>query len=476
MPIFDFMKKLIYCACFFLSSFAGISQDTSRNNMLTPEEFLAIVRTYHPVIKQADIGIEMASAEILAARGAFDPYFYLNSDQKTFDGKRYYQHTNPELKIPTWYGIELKAGLENNTGEFLNSESTFGKTSYAGISVSLARNLVIDPRRAALQQAKIFRNQSYAERQVIINDLLDQAIYAYWNWVKALRIRQLLQDAVKVNEARLQLIKTASQLGDRPAIDTIEALSQLQSFQGLEAEAILNAKNAAVELSNFLWKENNSYYILPDQTVSDTRWNEIGIDTIALPSLTDLLAAIPLTHPKLKYFGFKMNVLEVDRKLKFQELLPIVNLRANVLNRGYEVWKGTNTAGFYENNNKFGIDIGVPLRFSKGRAAYKIARLKIQETGFEISMTQQQIENKVNYYFNQLAGYQQQVRIYENAYKNYQTLLRGEEIRFRGGESSLFLLNIRENKVIEAGIKLTETKIKFYQSQVALQAAAGLLR
>jgi outer membrane protein TolC len=171
-----------------------------------------------------------------------------------------------------------------------------------------------------------------------------------------------------------------------------------------------------------------------------------------------------------------MNVLEVDRKLKFQELLPIVNLRANVLNRGYEVWKGTNTAGFYENNNKFGIDIGVPLRFSKGRAAYKIARLKIQETGFEISMTQQQIENKVNYYFNELAGYQQQVRIYENAYKNYQTLLRGEEIRFRGGESSLFLLNNRENKVIEAGIKLTEIKIKFYQSQVALQAAAGLLR
>jgi hypothetical protein len=309
-----------------------------------------------------------------------------------------------------------------------------------------------------------------------VNDLLEQAFYAYWNWVKALRIRQLLQDAVKVNEARLQLIKTASQLGDRPAIDTIEALSQLQSFQGSEAEAILKAKNAALDLSNFLWKENNSYYNLPDQAVSDTRWNDIRIDTFALPSLTDLLAAIPLTHPKLKYYGFKMNVLEVDRKLKFQELLPIVNLRANVLNRDYEVWKGINTAGFYENNNKFGIDIGVPLRFSKGRAAYKLARLKIQETGFEISMAQQLIENKVKYYFNELAGYQQQVRIYENAYRNYQTLLRGEEIRFRGGESSLFLLNSRENKVIEAGIKLTETKIKFYQSQIALQAAAGLLR
>jgi hypothetical protein len=38
------------------------------------------------------------------------------------------------------------------------------------------------------------------------------------------------------------------------------------------------------------------------------------------------------------------------------------------------------------------------------------------------------------------------------------------------------LLNIRENKLLEALQKLTELKTKFYKTQVSVQWAAGLLR
>lgn len=192
-------------------------------------------------------------------------------------------------------------------------------------------------------------------------------------------------------------------------------------------------------------------------------------------ALDEIIYTARLSHPKLKIFSYKLQSLEVERKLKFQSLLPILNIKANLLNREYNVFKGANAA-FYENNNKFGIDFGLPLRMSEGRGAYQIAKLKINETHYSLSLQQQEIENKIRYYYNELSGLQNQISIYTLAYINYQKLFRGEETRFSAGESTLFLLNTRENKVLESLQKLTELNAKFYKTQVALQWAAGQLK
>jgi outer membrane protein TolC len=445
------------------------------STILTPADFIAIVKKFHPVIKLADINVEKAKAAIVVARGGFDPLAYVNSTQKTFDGKNYYQYTNPELKIPTWYGIELKAGLENNGGQYLNSESTEGKTSYVGISIPLAKNLLMDNRRAVLQQAKIFRQQSESEKINTINDLLFEAYESYWNWVKEYQSYKILSDAVIVNEKRFMLVKIGYRQGGRPAIDTIEALAQLQNFQFLQNESWVKYKNAGVALSTFLWLENNAYYQLNEKIIPDNKWNLQSINEIGLGVLDEILYTASFSHPKLSIYSFKLQGLEIERKLKFQSLLPAFNVKANLLNRGYDVWKGVGP-GFYQNNNKFGFDIGLPLRLSEGRGAYKLAKLKINETNYARIIQQQEIENKIRNYFNELAGLQRQIDIYEKAYSNYQTLFRGEDIRFSAGESTLFLLNTRENKVLEALQKLTDLKAKFYKTQVEVQWAAGQLR
>ena len=49
----------------------------------------------------------------------------------------------------------------------------------------------------------------------------------------------------------------------------------------------------------------------------------------------------------------------------------------------------------------------------------------------------------------------------ELAYQNYIRLQRAEEIRFQNGESSLFLINARENKALEALQKLQELRAKY---------------
>jgi outer membrane protein TolC len=454
----------------------GRTQDSLLpRKVLSPEDFTAIIKTYHPVLRQAELMVLQADANVTLARSGFDPQFTYSNDQKTFNGTDYYQYNESRLKVPTWFGIELNTGIENNAGNFINSEYTLGQSSYVGIAVPLARNLVMDKRRATLQQAKIFSKQSLSERANTINNLLFEAYDVYWSWAREHYLLQILTEAVTINEARFALVKTGYRQGDRPAIDTTEALAQLQLFRFEQAECRVRLKNTAVELSNYLWMSNNTYYEVDESVKPDDRWNSLLIDTLSLPPLNDLLYTARIAHPKLRVVDFKLQQLEIDRKLKFQNLLPVVNVKANLLNKGFNVWKGVGP-GFYENNNKFGVDIGIPLRLSEGRGSYKMAKLKLAETELAFKLQEQEIANKVRQYYNEVLGLQQQVRIYEQATNNYATLVRGEDVRFKAGESSLFLLNTRENKLLEARQKLVTLKTKFFKSRYGLQWASGQLQ
>jgi hypothetical protein len=63
-------------------------------------------------------------------------------DKKQFKDTEYYSILNSSFKIPTWYGIEIKAGFDQNEGYYLNPENTAnaGLTSL-GISVPLGQGL-----------------------------------------------------------------------------------------------------------------------------------------------------------------------------------------------------------------------------------------------------------------------------------------------------------------------------------------------
>ena len=63
----------------------------------------------------------------------------------------------------------------------------------------------------------------------------------------------------------------------------------------------------------------------------------------------------------------------------------------------------------------------------------------------------------------------------EKASANYNALVKAEESRFAQGESSLFLINSRESKAMEAAEKLTELKAYLFKTVYALQARAGVL-
>jgi outer membrane protein TolC len=448
------------------------AQDSLRYFSL--QEAISVVKSFHPVARQAKIGIESAKAGQLAAKGAFDPVLNYRAAEKTFDGQQYYQYNEPKLVIPTWYGIEISAGMEYLTGGRTDPQETQGRTSFAGISVPLAKNLLMDKRRAALEQARIMRNGAVNEQRLLINDLLYEMMGAYWAWVESHQQLKVAEESLQVSTRRLELVKKAWKQGDRPAIDTIEALAQVQSFELLLNDARLQIQNTAIALSAYLWTNNDRPYDLPSFVVPPANWETQNSNNGFVPVLNQLLEALP-NHPELKEYAYKLQWLTVERKLKFQELLPTLDFRYQQLGKGYNLAKTVAAGPLFENNFTYGISFGVPLRLSAGRGAYRQAKLKISETQIQQDYKQLQLQNKVKAYFNDWLMLQRQVDLQQAGFANYQFLLRGEETRFFNGESSLFMVNNREVKLLEMRQKLVALKIKLLKTTASLQWAAGLL-
>jgi outer membrane protein TolC len=437
---------------------------------MTLEEFLGAVRAYHPIAKQAAIGVEIARAEVTSARGAFDPVLQNNISRKELGGLLYYDHQLSEVRIPTWYGVDIVAGIETLSGQRTPNADTKGNSSYVGFSVPVAKGLLMDRRRADLQQAKIFQDLSVQEQRAILNDLLYDAARAYWNWWQQYQVQLLFRQAIQNAVERLRLVRTAFQIGERPAIDTVEALAQLQSFQLMEQEINLGFANTQLDVTVFLWQQNGEAYTLPQAVVPQ------GASPLMIEAMQPekLLQQVQL-HPELQQYRFKLEALQVERRLKFQSLLPSVYLKYNQLNKSHDLTK-TFSSPWLENNYRYGLSVGLPIRLSEGRGEYRKAKLKIEQTEWQQLNKRVSLETKLRQYFNEWRQLGQQIQLQQQAIASYAQLQRGEEIRFQNGESSLFLINSREQKTIEARQKLIELQGKEQKARASVLWAAGALQ
>ena len=87
--------------------------------ILTLSEYLGYVKSFHPVVKQANLVINEGEAKLLKARGAFDPKLEVDLDNKEFKNTEYYDKLNAAfgaaLADPAAAETLLGAGIEPAT-------------------------------------------------------------------------------------------------------------------------------------------------------------------------------------------------------------------------------------------------------------------------------------------------------------------------------------------------------------------------
>jgi outer membrane protein TolC len=455
------MHKSIIVILFLISSL-GFSQET--DNILSLEEYLGYVKKYHPIVKQAQLITTESEAKLLKSRGAFDPKLEVDYNRKKFKSTTYYDKLNTAFKIPTWYGVELKASYENNDGYYLNPEYNTPEDGLysAGVSVSLAKGLLTNQRMATLKQAKLYLKYAQAEQKMVVNEILFDAISTYFNWLKNHQAQLVYQDFMQNAETRLDNVKSSFFAGDKPAIDTLEANINFKSRKLDLEKAKIGYIKSTLELSNFLWIEDNlplelENGIFPDANTLDKI--DVVLNNSILNTTEDLIA----NHPKLQSLQVKQDILTVDKRLKTNNLLPKVDLQYNFLSSDYENIDSFNTA-----NYKSGLNISFPLFLRKERADLRLTKLKIQDLNFDISATKVSLRNKVTATLSEIESYKKQHELLQDIVTDYNQFVHSEERKFVLGEGSLFLVNYREVKLIESQLKAIDIEYQLFLSKTSL--------
>ena len=427
------------------------------------DRFYELIINNHPLAKQANLKVNFGENSVLKARGGFDPKLFGSLDQKYYNSSQYYDLLNAGLKVPTWFGLEFKTGFENNRGAYVSEQNNTPPNGlwYGGVSMNLGQGLVIDNRRAELFKAKIYAESTFFEKELQLNELIFESGYSYWNWFLSYHSEQTLIEAYDLALVRFNAVKRISELGDRPSIDTVEAIIQLQNRESLLQDFKTERQATMFNLNSFLWDENA---------------NPLELDSISklplwIPTEEAIESAIQ-QHPYLQIANFKIKSLEVDKRLKREMLKPSLDLQYNLLN---EPINSNPISDLSLNNYKWGVTFEMPIFLRKERGDLQLANLKIQEQQYELDNKKAYIEFKIRSSIVEMTNALRQVEIFQKNVKDSEQLLNAEKQMFDNGESSLFLINARETAYIQSKLKLIESLVKSQQSYLTLQYALANL-
>ena len=447
----------------FLFFYSFVFGQEKKLQELTYNEYLGYVKKYHPMVKSANLEVNSAQANLMMARGGFDPKIEVDFDKKQFKDKEYYSLLNSSFKIPTWYGIEVKAGFDNSEGVYLNPQNTLpnqGLTSL-GINIPLGQGLLINQRMADLRKAKIQIQLSQAERKLQAIEVLYNASVAYFNWKRNYSEVQLYATYLKNAQVRFEGVSSLIKNGDKPAIDSVEAGIIVRNRKLNLEDSQLKLAKAKLELSNFLWLENNvplelQDTIIPEEKLENTiketlKTNELLAETISIEN-----------HPKINSLQSKLDILEVERKLKANSLLPKIDFGYHYLSEP-NYWNDTNF-----NNYKVGMNFSFPLFLRKERGGLQLAKFKIQDTKYSLDLERVQLKNKISAQQTEINSLERQRKLISDLVKDYNTMLSSEERLFSFGESSIFLINSRENNLVSSQLSELSLENRYLISNAEL--------
>ncbi|MFZ9054831.1 MAG: TolC family protein [Flavobacteriales bacterium] len=438
----SFLKTLIFTAIAI-----GLFNRTTGQTLYEAEDFLQQVWEHHPIVQAAGLRSDRANAQWQKARGGFDPELNVATRSKNWNETLYYRQDQAELNIPTPLGLDVEIGYLAADGTYLNPEWTApdGGLLQAGIKVQLGQGLRIDARRAALQKAKLALDLGEVERRHMLNAVSAEALNAYWNWFDAWHSVAVFENSVAIAEQRrLAVIQSATQ-GDRPALDTLEASIQVLNRRENLLEAQQHLVKTAALMESFLWGADNAPLGLNP-----------GVRPPDLIAARSALALPPVRseweeqHPEILKGQNVISQSEVDLNWRKEQLKPELGLKYQWID---DARSFPNESTWDPVPATFGVDFAFPLFIRAERGAVRMAEVDLTTRG--LALTEKRRVLRLKSEALRAAGplLLEQLNVQTQAVRESEQLLNGERALFQAGESSLFLINMREQYFIQTQLK-----------------------
>ena len=435
--------------------------------VLTFDAFKVMLKN-HPALRVADLSVEKGQQELTKAKGAFDPKISATHQNKFFKSTEYYNQTYIGVDIPLRAPIILKSSFENANGSYVSPEEITpnGGLLNAGIAVPLGQGLITDKSRTEIRQAEAYQRYSVIEQSRLIQDLRYEAYKQYWEWWMTRKVLDINREWVTIAEQRLTDTKNRFLAGDIASIDTLETAIQVQNRKQKYQSAEAKWAKESLDLTSQLWEEKELNYVPIESIKNAVPQKEISFNEALINTnvLTDRTNTVSSTSPHLLKYTPMLEQLRAEERWKKELMKPVVNLQYNALNEATAPADNMLTM----NNYKWGAQISWPILMRKAKGDLGITRIKIEELELEAVQKTTIVRNKALASIRQLELLRLQLSNVSGNVNNMQRLLDAEREKFNSGESSVFLINTREQQLFDLRVQEAEisTQLKLQEIEI----------
>ena len=430
----------------------GVSPSAQAQDVLTLDSALAWTLRRHPMALAAEAVEQRGVAELQRARGAYDPTLRGSFDRKDYLGTEYFQYGQGGVDWQSPYAFKVEGGREWADGVFVNPERTVPDAGQAYLSVKLPllQGLLTDKYRIDVEQGELAIGRNRAAAEVIRNELRYDVAVAYAQWAFAKTQLAIYRATEDLLLDYLASTRELVALGEKPAVDTLEASIYLVDQRLTSQQAEVDVRVAAQELAAL-------YFPLALSDVPPEG---------ALDYLLPLLIANVTRNPELARLRLEVADLELERRLKREYLKPQLDVGYSILGDGFELApesEKVNDRNFLTRAYKVGAEFRYPLLNRRARGDVALAEIKLAESGGKLEAKRQELVAKAEAYRDAVLAYEAQLRDVDDLIAQADRLLQAERALFELGEGTQFLLNVRAQSLQKA--RLTANKLAFARAK-----------
>ncbi len=414
-------------------------------------DFLRQLLLNAPAAQNSQLFKDMQDAEYEEARAAFEPKLAGEFGAKQFDSKEYYNKFQSGVKVKTPFGVKFNGGYENNDGQFLNPENNVPAQglAYLGVEVPLGAGLFTDSERALVKQREVERDVATLVYNLEMNDYTLEAGSTFWQWYGEILKLELAQEAVRRAKNRFDFVKRKNKIGEAADIDTLESFINLQNRLTYNFDIQMKWFKISSYIRNYVW--DSSAIGQPLAPIVDSEYDALVLDMVYNQVLLR-------QHPILLMLEADSAVNAINYRLAREYLKPEVDVAFKLQEAGNELGGGSYDPG---NNNFVGFNIYMPLLMRMQRAKMRQLEYKNEMISNKRDELEVKLNNNINISQTNSATLRLNTEMLRVASSNYKDLLDAEITKFRLGESSVFMINSRELKWIQAREKYIKAYVSY---------------
>lgn len=425
---------------------------------LTPREVLEASALHFPAILESLAQRRAAEGDVLASQGAFDVVFSadgLGWAGGFYDG-RVFEGTASRRFRP--FGAQVYGSYGVSRGDFpIYQDENFtprGGKPKVGVVFSLLRDRLIDDARFTERDARIALQAADLEVLLTRIGVQQQALVAYWRWVKTGHQLAVYENLVTIALEREAGLEREVESGARASIFLTENRQNILRRQRFARAARREFDLASNDLAFYLRGEDGRPRTPAPERLPDVRDHEAHVEPVAGGDVSAALAE----RPELRLLRNAVARAENRIELGENELRPRVDLKIEVGDGLGETGEGGTSRD--TTDTIVGLEFSVPLQRRQARGDLAAERAQRDAILYAERQLSERIEIEVRNILVALDAATELVNIASEEVTQARLMQQAEVRRFESGASDFFLVNIREEAAADARVRFLSAELE----------------